>query len=197
MTWADKVRLSVDWREGDQARLAELRRWLDPKSEEIVEDLAERVVKFNGAEPLMSSARFVQRLHGLLTEWLTGVVEVSFDEDRAEKRRTLGRNLADVNLSFEDVILLENMARERLLALAQAELGEHSRALSSTMQTLSKAMTCDRALVYAGCLDLHDAELEQALLDRFLTITGFSPTLYESLAEAWRWNQEQIGQRDV
>ncbi len=191
MAWADKARLCVDWSEGDRARLAELRTWLDLQSEEIIKDLAERLFKSNGAQPLLRNARFAQRLHDVLREWLTGLVEGPYGDGHAERRRALGRKLADVDLTFEDVILLEGMTRQQLFALAQRRIGERSQEFSLTMHTLNKAMTYDRGLVYAGCLDLHDAELEHALLDRFLNVTGFSPTLYESLVEAWRWNQER------
>jgi hypothetical protein len=160
----------------------------------MIEDLAERLIKSNGAQPLMRNARFIQRLHDVLREWLVGLLEGPFDDDRAERRRALGQRLADADLTFEDVILLEGMTRQQLFSLAERRLGEQPQELSSTVRTLNKVMTYDRGLVYAGCLDLHDAELEDALLDRFLTVTGFSPTLYESLAEAWRWNQERVGQ---
>lgn len=199
MGWDDRVRSGVKWREGDQARLAKLRAWLDSEREVIVRDLAESLMELNGAQSLKSNPRFVRRLHDLLGEWLIGITDGTFydeDTDRAERRRALGRKLADLNLTFEDVILVEGIAQERLFALAQTRLGDQPQRLALMMQTLSKATTCDRALVHAGCLDLHDAELEEALLDRFLAVTGFSPTLYESLAEAWRWTREHLGQRE-
>jgi hypothetical protein len=195
MAWADKARVCVDWREEDQARLAELRRWLESEQEEMIEDLADRLIKSNGAQPLMRNARFVQRLHDVLREWLMGLMKGPFDDGRAERRLALGQRLANVDLTFEDVILLEAMTHQRLFALAERRVGEQPQELSSTMRTLNKVMTYDRGLVYAGCLDLHDAELEDSLLDRFLTVTGFSPTLYESLVEAWRWSHERIGHR--
>lgn len=193
MAWADKVKSCVDWCEGDRERLAQLRAWLDAECDDIIEDLAERLVKSNGAQSMMKNARFTQRLHDVLREWLSGLFEAPFDNGGMEKRRALGKKLADVNLTFEDVILLEGMTRQRLFALAQEQFERHSLELLSMMHTLNKAMTYDRGLIYGGCLDLHDEELEHALLDRFLTITGFSPTLYESLVEAWRWNQSRIG----
>ena len=193
MTSADKVRLCVDWREADEARLAELRAWLDPEQEEIVEALAETLIELDGARTLNTSARFARRLRDVLHEWLTGVVVGPFDEESADRREALGRKLADAGLALEDLILLESLAQQRLFALAQQRLCEQPGKMISTMQAVSKAMTYDRALIYTGCLALHDEELEQALLDRFLSVTGFSPTLYESLAEAWRWSREPIG----
>ena len=44
-------------------------------------------------------------------------------------------------------------------------------------------------LIYSGYLQVHDTEMERALLDRFLTITGFSRTLYENLVEAREWSE--------
>lgn len=195
MAWTDKARLCVDWYEEDRARLSDLRTWLGSECEEMIEDLAERLIKTNGTQHLMRNTRFTHRLHELLREWLTGLVEEPFDDGRAERRRALGQSLGDVDLTFEDLILLEGMTRQRLYALAQRRLVEQPQKLSSAMHTLNKAMTYDRGLVYAGCLDLHDEELEQTLLDRFLTVTGFSPTLYDSLAEAYRWSEERTDSR--
>jgi len=192
MVWTDKVRACFDWSEEDRARLAEVRSWLNPRSDEVIEDLGDQLIQVNGARSLMSNARFTRRLRGVIHEWLTGVLSGAFDEAYSDKRRTLGKRLADVDLGFEDVILLEEMARQRLFELAQEQLADQPHRLSSLMQTLNKALSCDLALIYDGCLDIRDAEMERALLDRFLTVTGFSPTLYESLVEAWRWNQQQV-----
>jgi hypothetical protein len=191
MVWTEKVRSCVDWSEQDRARLAELRDWLTPRGEEIVEGLGEQLIQFNGVRPLMTNARFARRLHTVLREWLTGLLHGTFDDTHIEERQALGRKLADVNLAFEDVILLEGIARQRLFELAQEKLEGQPRRLSAMMHTLNKALDCDLALVYVGCLDIREAEMERALLDRFLTVTGFSPTLYESLVEAWRWSQQQ------
>jgi hypothetical protein len=119
-----------------------------------------------------------------------GLLDGTFDDATIEKRQALGRKLADVDLAFEDVILLEGRARQHLFELAQQKLVDQPQRLSSMMHTLNKALDCDLALVYVGCLDIRDAEMERALLDRFLAVTGFSPTLYESLVEAWRWSQQ-------
>ncbi len=195
MAWADKVKLCVDWREGDRERLAQLRAWLDGECDDVIEVLAGRLIKSNGSQSLMKNARFTRRLHDVLREWLDGLFEAPFDNGGAEKRRALGQKLADVDLTFEDVILLEGMMRQRLFVLAHERFDEHSPELLSTMNALNRAMTYDRGLIYTGCLDLHDEKLENTLLDRFLTVTGFSPTLYESLVEAWRWNQNRMGRR--
>lgn len=190
MVWTEKVRSCVDWSEQDRARLAELRDWLAPRTEEIIADLGEQLIQFNGVRPLMTNARFARRLHTVLREWLTGLLDGTFDEATIEERQALGRKLADVDLAFEDVILLEGMARQRLLELAQENLDGQPLRLSAMMHTLNKALDCDLALVYVGCVDIRDEEMERALLDRFLAVTGFSPTLYESLVEAWRWTQQ-------
>ena len=191
MVWTDKVRSCVDWSEQDRARLAELRSWLGPRREEMIDDLGDQLIEFNGVQPLMTNVRFAQRLRRVLREWLMGMLSGTFDEVYIDKRITLGQKLAEVDLSFEDVILLEGMTRQRLFELAQERLDGQPQRLSSMMHTLNKALNCDLALVYTGCLDIRDAEMERALLDRFLNVTGFSPTLYESLVEAWRWNQQQ------
>ena len=48
----------------------------------------------------------------------------------------------------------------------------------------------DLALIYSAYLEVRSTEMERALLDRFLAVTGFSRTLYENLAEAREWTGE-------
>lgn len=192
MAWFDKVKRCVDWSDADQMRLAELRNWLDSGAYEMVEGLGEQLVQFKGVQPLMANTRFARRFHNVLLEWLTGLLDGSFDETYAKERRAFGQKLAEVDLTFDDVILLEGLARQQLFDLAQREMGDQPQRLSSTMHTLNKALNCDLALIYSSYLDIHDAEMERALLDRFLSITGFSPTLYESLAEAQGWKRGEL-----
>jgi hypothetical protein len=191
MAWVEQLRSCIDWSEGDRARLEEVRDLLDSRSEETVEDLGEQLVALNGSQALMTNTRFTRRLHGVLTNWLMGLLDGAFDEAYVERRRALGRELADIDLTFEHVILLESMMRQRIFELAQKGLDAQPQRLSSVMHTLDKALRRDLVFVYEGYLDFRDAEMEQSLLDRFLAITGFSPTLYNSLAEAWRWEHEQ------
>lgn len=193
MAWVEKLRSCIDWNEEDRVRLAEVRDLIDSERDEAVQDLGERLVALNGTQALMANARFIRRVHGLLDEWLTGLLDGAFDQTYVERRRALGQELADVDLTFEDVILLEGMTRERIFELARRRLDGQPHRLSSLMHTLDKALSRDLALIYEGYLDVRDAQMEQALLDRFLTITGFSPTLYDSLAEAWRWDQGEVG----
>lgn len=138
----------------------------------------------------MGNARFVQRLYGVLREWLMGLFNGTFDDEHIQERWTFGRKLVESDLVFEDVILLEGLARGQLFACAQRRLGECPELLSSTMCTLDKALNLDLALIYSGYLEFRDAEMERALLDRFLTVTGFSRTLYENLAGARRLGEE-------
>jgi hypothetical protein len=82
------------------------------------------------------------------------------------------------------------LTRKQLFELAQRQLGEHPQALSDTIITLDKALNLDLALIYSSYLQVRDAEMERTLLDRFISITGFSRTLYENLAEAREWTKE-------
>lgn len=187
MTRAEKVGSCIGWNGDDRARLAEVHQWLAAERDTIVEDLGERLATFNGMRGLMTNARFMERLHGVLREWLMGLFEGASPGDRRE----LGHALARVDLGFEDVILLEGLMRERVFDLARTRLRGEPDRLSGVMHTLDKALNRDLALIHAGYLDVRDAKMEQALLDRFLTITGFSPTLYDSLARAWRWQEQE------
>lgn len=189
MAWFDKVKTCFAWDKADQARIAELRRWIDSDADEVVEDLGKQLVQFKDVQPLMTNARFVQRLHDVLREWLMGLLGGRFDEAYVKKRWAFGRKLAEIDLSFEDMILLEGLARKQLFGLTQARLDGQPHALSSTMHALDKALNFDLALIYSSYLQVRDAEMERALLERFLSITGFSRTLYESLADAHEWNE--------
>lgn len=184
MAWFDRIKMCVEWDKADQARIAELRRWLDSDISEVVEGLGKQLAQFKDAQPLMANARFVRRLHSVLREWLVGLLDGTFDGEYVKRRCTYGQKLVEIDLTFEDVILLEALTRRRLFEAAQTQLGERPRMLSATMRTLDKALNLDLALIYNGYLQVRDAEMERALLDRFLTITGFSHTLFESLVRA-------------
>ena len=190
MVLFDEIKAHVGWDKDDQARLAQLRRWLDSDTNDLVEGLGEKLAQFRGVQPMMGNPRFALRLRGVLLDWLEGLLSGTFDDAYVERRRAFGGELAKLDLSFEDVILLEGLVRKRLFELAQEYLNGQPREFSSTMYTLNKALDFDLALIHSSYLDARDAEMERALLDRFFAITGFSPTLYESLAEARGWNGE-------
>jgi hypothetical protein len=189
MTWFDNVKTHVGWDKADRTQIAELRRWLDSDATGVIEGLGKQLAQFKGTQPLMANARFARRLHGVLNEWLVGLLDGTFDGEYVKERCTFGRKLVEIDLAFEDVILLEGLTRRYLFELAQSQLGEHPHALSATMHTLDKALNLDLVLIYSGYLQVHDAEMERALLNRFLTITGFSRTLYENLVEAREWSE--------
>lgn len=188
MGWFDKVKTFVGWNSVDQERMANLRRYLDSDLTGVIETLGRQLSRLKGTQPLMANARFVQRLHSVLGEWLVGLLDGMFDDEYVRERWTFGRKLAEIDLTFEEFILLEGMARGRLFALAQGRLADHPQELSSTMCTLDKALNLDLALIYSAYLEVRNAEMERVLLDRFLAITGFSRTLYENLAEAREWS---------
>ena len=192
MARVERLRSCMDWDEEDWSRLAEVRGLLASGSKETVEALGEQLMALNGAQALMTNARFTRRLHDVLTDWLMGLLEGSFDEAHVDRRRALGRELADLDLTFEHVILLEGMTRQRVFDLSRRRLDGQPGRLSSLMHSLDKALRQDLIFIYEGYLDFHDAKMEQSLLNRFLAITGFSPTLYDSLAESWHWNQGEV-----
>lgn len=189
-TWFERIKQSVGWDRTDQARIVKLRRCLDSDVTEVVEALGNQLAQLNGMQLLMTNARFVQRLHGVLSEWLVGLLDGTFDGEYVKKRGAFGEKLLEIDLTFEHVILLEGLTRKQLFELAQRQLGEHPQALSDTIITLDKALNLDLALIYSSYLQVRDAEMERTLLDRFISITGFSRTLYENLAEAREWTKE-------
>lgn len=182
--WFDKVKQCVGWETTDQAQVDELCRCLEADFGSVIEALGNHLVMYKGTQPLMSNARFVQRLHSVLREWLMGLLSGSFDDGYIQSRDELVQKLIEVDLACEDIILLESLARSELFALAQAKLNGNPEALSAAMSVLDKALCLDLALIYNGYMQARDAEIERTLLDRFLAITGFSRTLYENLAEA-------------
>lgn len=181
--WFDRVKACVGWSSTDRERIARLRNCLDSDLDGIIEALGAQLAQLKGIQPLMANARFVRRLHGVLREWLLGLLDGTFDEDYVRTRREFGQRMVEADLTFEDVILLERLARERFVELAKQRLDGRSRTLSATLHTLEKALCLDLAVVHSGYLQVRDARMEKALLDRFLAITGFSRTLYENLAE--------------
>jgi hypothetical protein len=182
------VKAFIGWDLADRARMATVRRCLDSDLAEVIEPLGRQLSRLKGTQPLMANARFVQRLHGILREWLTGLLDGAFDGEYVQERWTFARKLVEIDLTFEEFILLEGLARVHLFELAQGKLGERPQELSSTMCTLDKALNLDLALIYSAYLAVRSTEMERALLDRFLAVTGFSRTLYENLAEAREWS---------
>jgi len=59
----------------------------------------------------------------------------------------------------------------------------------ATINALDKALCLDMAVIYNSYLQARETQMERAMLDRFLAITGFSRTLYENLAEAREWSE--------
>jgi hypothetical protein len=192
--WFDKIKTCVGWDLVDRARIAKLRRSMDSDCTEIIEALGKQLAQFKGVQSLMTNARFVQRLHSVLREWLIGLLDGTFDEEYVKARWGFGQKLVEVDLSFEDIILLESLARRSLFELAQGELNERPQVLWATVSTLDKALCLDLILIYNGYLQAREAEMERTLLDQFLAITGFSRTLYENLAEAREWTEVDVEQ---
>jgi hypothetical protein len=197
MVWLDKVKMCVGWNTVDQAQISKLRHWLDSDLQKVIEAIGRHLVRFKGTQPLLTNARFVQRLHGVLREWLMGPLSGTFDEAYLQARWALVRELAEVGVTFEDIILVEGLARRQLLALAQAQVGGDSQGLLAITDALDKALCLDMALIHGGYTRARDAEIERSMLDRFLAITGFSRTLYENLAEAREWNSVSLQESRV
>ena len=186
----ERIKACVGWSPTDHERIARLRDCLDSDLDGVIEVLGMQLARLKGIESLMANARFVRRLHGVLREWLTGLLGGAFDEEHVQARLRFGQRMAEADLTFEDLILLETLARKQLEELARKRLNGHSRAISSTLRTLEKALCLDMALVHDGYLRVRDAQMERAMLDRFLAVTGFSRTLYENLAETREQNGE-------
>lgn len=182
--WFNVVETFVGWNEDDRARIAELRHCLNHRRADIIDTLGKQLTQIRNMQPLMSNARFVSRLYSVLGEWLNGLLNGAFDEERVQERIAFGKNLRDRDLTFEDIILLNGLVRRQLFDLAQEQPCPGSATLSSVMYTLDKSLTLDMILIYSGYRRVREAEMERALLDRFITVTGFSRTLYENLAEA-------------
>ena len=191
MDWFDRIKTYVGWDLADQARIVELRGCMDSDFPRVIQDLGEQLVKFKNAQSLMTNKRFVQRLHSVLREWLNGLLDGAFDQEYVKGRAMLGPKLAGADLTFQDMILLEGLTRRQLFEFAEERLGDNPDVLSSTMHTVDKALNLDLTLIYSTYLELRDAEMKRALLNQFLTVTGFSRTLYENLAEARGRNGEK------
>ena len=186
--WFDRVKMCVGWDSTDRERMDQLRHCMDSDLTKVIENLGEQLAEFKGTQPLLSNKRFARRLHGVLREWLNGLLGGTFDQEYVQGRSTFGRRLVEIDLKFEDIILLEELTRRQILGFVEESLDERPAVSPSTLSTLDKAFNLDMALIYSAYLKVHDAQMERALLDRFLTVTGFSRTLYENLAGARGWN---------
>ena len=196
MSWAERAESCIGWDENNEERLASLREWLAPHEDEVVDALVGQVTQLDGVPQLLRNGRFTRRLHALVEEWLSGLLVPAYqDVEHLERRRDLGCRLARLDISYEEVMLMEALAHRQLVNIADKHLDGHADELSSTLSALHTALTYDRGLVHAGFAELRDSEMEQALLDRFLAITGFSPSLYEGLAETWEQARERGGGR--
>ena len=192
-TWFDKVRGCIEWNEADRARAGELRRWLDSDVTTVAEALGDQLAQFNGTQALMTNSRFVRRLHNVLREWVTGALNGSFNREYTEERWLLGQKLVELDLTFVEVVLLGELVRKQLFELAHRCASEHPHTFPEIVQTLEKALGLDLALVYNSYLQARDTEMERVLLSRFLSVTGFSRTLYENLTEVQ--TSDDVGQQ--
>lgn len=195
--WFDKIKTCVGWDVVDRARLAKLRRSLASECPGVIETLGKRLAQFKDTESLMANARFVERLHEVLEEWLMGLLNGTFDREYVEKRWGLGQRLFEVHLSFEDLILAKTLARRLLSDLAQERMEGQDQAFHATMHSLDKALCLDTTLIHHDYLQVREAEQQRLMLDRFLAITGFSRTLYENLAEAREWSGVDLRETEL
>jgi hypothetical protein len=190
--WFDKVKTCIGWNTTDQVWISGLRDWLNSDIQDVIETISTCLVQFKDSQSLMTNARFVQRLHSVLRDWLEGPLSASFDAAYVESRRALVHKLTDAGVTFEDVILMEGIARTQLLDMIQTKMGKDQKERAITARALEKALQLDLTLIHNGYTQIRDAEIERSMLDRFLAITGFSRTLYENLAEAREWNTVQL-----
>jgi hypothetical protein len=196
MTWFDRLRSSIGWGTADLAVVAEVRQGLNSDLDGMVQNLCQKLAEFKDAQQLMANPRYARRLHDVLHEWLAGLLEGTFDEEYTKARWSLVQRLIDTDLEFSDLILLGNLARELLLELARS-LAKPSEALWDVINTLERALCLDLALILNGYIHIREDEMERAMLDRFLSITGFSRTLYENLAEAREWSDVSLQRSDL
>ena len=99
--WFDSVKVLVGWNSADQERMVRLRRYLDSDLTEVVDALGKQLSRLKGTQPLMANARFVQRLHSVLSEWLVGLLDATFDSEYVRQRWAFGRKLVEIDLTFE------------------------------------------------------------------------------------------------
>jgi len=189
MTSFDKAISCIGWDDTDQARIDELGLSLDGQLDELIESLAEDLVQFKEAQSLTANTRYVQRLHGAIGEWLEGLLDGGFDETHIESRCAFVERALEIDLKFDDFLMLETFVRHRL--------GGDGALFGNGVTVLDKALCLDLALIHSCYTQQREAKMERELLDQFLRITGFSRSLYENLAEARGWQPIGLEQSDM
>ena len=185
--WLERARQGCKWTANDEKRINAIQEWVIPEVTEIIRLLTGWLVQLKETQPLMSNARFVKQLHEVLQEWFLGLLESPLEQDSLDHKAALGRRFVEIELEFEDIILLERMAHAQLQALVLGNLGADAGEFALTMDTLNRALCLHLALLHRGYFKVRDADMERTMLDRFLTVTGFSRTLYENLAGSREW----------
>ena len=187
VAWLERARQGCGWTADDERRIDAIRQWVTPEVAEIITLLTGRLVQLKETQPLMSNTRFVKRLHEVLQEWFLGLLESPLEQASLDHKVALGRKFVEIELEFEDIILLESMAHAQLQALVRGNVEADAEEFVPTMDTLNKALCLHLALLHRGYFKVRDAVMERTMLDRFLAVTGFSRTLYENLAGSREW----------
>ena len=143
--------------------------------------LQSQLVFFKRMQPLMLNTRFADTLHRVSCVWMDGPLLADYTESYGEHRVLTVQRLASLDLALADTILLRDLVRRELLALATKRLGGDDVAMPAMQEAIDQSISLDLMVVCDICQQLHDEEMEKALLDLFLSVTGFSRSLYEGM----------------
>ncbi|MCJ7739425.1 MAG: hypothetical protein MUQ10_19280 [Anaerolineae bacterium] len=143
--------------------------------------LQSQLVFFKRMQPLMLNTRCADTLHRVLRDRMDGLLLADCSESYGEHRVLTVQRLASLDLALADIILLGDLVRRELLALARKRLGGDDAAMPAMQEAIDQSISLDLMVVCNICQQLHDEEMEKALLDLLLSVTGFSRSLYEGL----------------
>jgi len=177
----DNAKACVDWGESDQACIRELAGWFSADRSAVIDALQSQLVYFKHMQVLMLNTRFVDILYRVLCDWMDGLLLADYAESYVEHRVQMVQRLAGLDLALADIILLGDLVRRELFALARERLGNDAVAISAMQEVIDKSISLDMVVVCDIYQQMHDEEIEKALLDHFLSVTGFSRSLYENL----------------
>jgi protoglobin len=172
----------VDWRESDKVCVRRLADWFSADSCALVDTLQSQLVYFRRMQEMMLNTRFADTLRQVLSDWMDELLLGDYTESYVEHRILTVQRLTGLDLALADIILLGDLVRRELLALARRYLRDDAVDMPAMQEAVDKAVSLDLMVVCDIYQQMHDEKMENLFLDRFLSVTGFSRSLYENLS---------------
>jgi signal transduction histidine kinase len=158
--YRDLERLS-GWTDDDGRRLAGLRKRIEPRLEELIDDHRKAIAPAPGAQPDRTAAAIAfEHLAGVLRTWLADLCSDRSDGDRAARCRNVGVQHAEIGLAPARAHLAFSRLR-RAVRCAAAGSGRDSPP-AAALESLDKRLDLDLAFVWEAHQRESARRLEEA-----------------------------------